>query len=64
MIEPKREAAAISGSWWSGLWSPARCAKVAISHLYRDHPLLPSFPGLGVVLPSKVSYETTAEINS
>ncbi|ALX05631.1 MULTISPECIES: TadE/TadG family type IV pilus assembly protein [Aeromicrobium] len=44
--------------------STSKCAKVAISHLYRDHPLLPSFPGLGVVLPSKVSYETTAEINS
>jgi Flp pilus assembly protein TadG len=41
-----------------------QCASVAITHDYRANPLIPSFPGLGVVLPAQVSYSTTAEINS
>jgi Flp pilus assembly protein TadG len=44
--------------------STAKCAKVTISHAYRDHPLIPSFPGLGIVLPSSVGYSTTSEISS
>jgi Flp pilus assembly protein TadG len=44
--------------------STTQCARVAITHDYRDHPLIPSFPGLGVVLPSQLTYSTTAEVNS
>lgn len=43
--------------------SPEKCAKVAINHSYRAHPLIPSFPGLGIVLPDNLHYETTAVIN-
>lgn len=41
-----------------------RCARVSITHAYRAHPLIPSFPGLGITLPTQLTYETTAEINS
>jgi Flp pilus assembly protein TadG len=44
--------------------STNKCAKVALSHAYRSHPLIPSFPGLGIVLPDEIGYETTSEINS
>ncbi len=41
-----------------------RCATVSITHAYRDHPLIPSFPGLGVVLPRNLSFSTTVEVGS
>ena len=40
------------------------CARVSITHAYRDNPLIPSFPGLGITLPQQLSYQTTAEISS
>ena len=38
----------------------ATCAKVALDYRYSDNNLLPSFPGLGIVLPDHLAY--TAEI--
>jgi Flp pilus assembly protein TadG len=42
----------------------ARCVKVEIRYSYRDHPLVPSFPGLGLTLPQTLAYDTTVQVNS
>lgn len=43
----------------------ADCVRVTVRHEnYDRHPLVPSFPGLGIILPKDVGYSTTAEINS
>lgn len=39
------------------------CATVTIDHLYRDHPIVPGFPGLGIVLPTHVKYTAVVEVN-
>ena len=44
--------------------STVQCAQIAISHAYRANPLIPSFPGLGVTLPTTVAYTTTSELGS
>lgn len=38
------------------------CTTVAITHNYRDEPLLPSFPGLGITLPDQLAYEASMEV--
>ncbi|KQY60277.1 hypothetical protein ASD11_12505 [Aeromicrobium sp. Root495] len=48
----------------AGSSSASRCATVAISYSYRNNPLMPSFPGLGITLPSTLSFNTTVEVNS
>jgi Flp pilus assembly protein TadG len=37
------------------------CMKVTITYPYRDHSLLPSVPGLGFTLPSKIGSSSVAE---
>lgn len=44
--------------------SAVMCAKVTITHLYRDHPLIPSFPGLGFSLPHELTYTSYVEVSS
>lgn len=39
------------------------CMKVVVSYPYRDHSLLPSVPGLGFLLPSRISYTAVAEVS-
>lgn len=39
------------------------CASVRVNYAYRDNPLLPSFPGLGVTLPEKLDYTAVAEVS-
>jgi hypothetical protein len=39
------------------------CIRVTVSYPYRDHSLIPSVPGLGILLPSRLSYSATAEIS-
>jgi len=39
------------------------CVTVTLDYLYRDHPLLPNFPGVGLVLPSHLSYDATARVS-
>jgi Flp pilus assembly protein TadG len=39
------------------------CIKVTVEYPYRDHALLPSLPGLGVLLPSKVTYSAMAQVS-
>ncbi|WP_160008336.1 TadE/TadG family type IV pilus assembly protein [Nocardioides sp. AX2bis] len=41
----------------------AQCVEVSLAYTYRDDPLLPSFPGLGIVLPEQLSYSTEAQVN-
>lgn len=44
--------------------STVQCARVAITHNYRANPLIPSFPGLGITLPTTLSYTSSAEVSS
>jgi Flp pilus assembly protein TadG len=39
------------------------CASVDIDYLYRQNALVPSFPGLGVVLPTHLAYTAVAEVS-
>jgi Flp pilus assembly protein TadG len=39
------------------------CASVHVTYAYRDHPLLPSFPGLGATLPEDLDYTAVAEVS-
>jgi Flp pilus assembly protein TadG len=41
-----------------------QCATVVLNYSYRDHALIPSFPGLGVTLPSTLKFSTTVTTNS
>jgi Flp pilus assembly protein TadG len=41
----------------------AQCASVAVDYGYRSNPLLPSFPGLGAILPQHLQYTAVAEVS-
>ena len=41
----------------------SKCAKVALAYNYKDNSLLPSFPGLGIVLPQQLSYAAEVEVS-
>lgn len=41
----------------------ASCASVKVDYAYRDHPLLPSFPGLGGTLPQNLDYTAVAQVS-
>ena len=43
--------------------SARSCAIVTIVHRYRDHPLVPTFPGLGITLPEQLTYRAVVEVN-
>ncbi len=40
----------------------ASCVTVSVVHQYRDHPLIPSFPGLGITLPAQLRFASTMEV--
>ncbi|MCW2815939.1 MAG: TadE family protein [Nocardioides sp.] len=40
-----------------------QCVKVTVSYNYGDHPLIPTFPGVGVVLPDTLSYSAQARVS-
>jgi Flp pilus assembly protein TadG len=43
---------------------PAKsCVTVHLDYHYKDHPLLPNFPGVGLVLPPHLSYDATARVS-
>jgi hypothetical protein len=39
------------------------CVTVALDYRYKDHPLLPNFPGVGLVLPPHLSYDSTSRVD-
>ena len=39
------------------------CITVSIAYSYRDHPLLPSVPGLGLTLPQTIGFTSVAQVN-
>jgi hypothetical protein len=39
------------------------CVSVSLAYDYRDHSLLPSFPGLGIVLPRNLTYTASARVS-
>ena len=47
----------------AGSSSSATCVKVTVAYTYEDDSLLPTFPGLGVLLPEQMSYTTEAEVS-
>jgi Flp pilus assembly protein TadG len=36
------------------------CVTVELDYRYKDHPMLPNFPGVGLVLPGHLAYDATA----
>ena len=36
------------------------CVKTALNYAYKDHPLTPKFPGVGLVLPDSLKYDASA----
>ena len=47
----------------SGSTVAATCVKVTLSYTYEDDSLLPTFPGLGIVLPDRLTYVTEAQVS-
>lgn len=41
----------------------ATCVKVKLDYNYKDAPLTPLFPGLGIVLPDHLVYQAAAELS-
>lgn len=39
------------------------CVTAALDYEYADHPLIPSVPGLGVVLPDHLEYDAVAQVS-
>ncbi len=39
------------------------CITVVVSYPYKDHALLPTFPGLGIVMPDELAYTSVARVN-
>jgi hypothetical protein len=39
------------------------CVTVTLSYNYRDHPSVPSFPGVGYVMPTKLVYSAQARVS-
>jgi Flp pilus assembly protein TadG len=39
------------------------CVTVSLDYRYKDNPLLPNFPGVGLVLPAHLSYDATARVS-
>ena len=39
------------------------CIEVAVEYDYRDHPLLPSVPGLNFTLPNNIDYVAVARVS-
>lgn len=47
----------------SGSTTGATCVEVELIYNYSSKPLIPKFPGLGIVLPSALSYSTQAQVS-
>ncbi len=47
----------------TGSTTGAMCVEVTLAYTYSDDPLLPSFPGVGVVLPDTMTYTTEAQVS-
>ncbi|GAA4129226.1 hypothetical protein GCM10022215_41480 [Nocardioides fonticola] len=39
------------------------CIRVYVNHYYSSNPLVPSFPGLGLVLPANLAYTAVAQVS-
>jgi Flp pilus assembly protein TadG len=39
------------------------CVTVSLDYLYKDNPLLPNFPGVGLLLPTHLTYDATARVS-
>ena len=40
-----------------------QCVNVALAYQYRDHSLIPSFPGLDIFLPNNLNYTASARVS-
>ncbi len=40
-----------------------QCVIVTLTYDYQDHPIVPGFPGLGIVLPDELTYEAQARVS-
>jgi Flp pilus assembly protein TadG len=39
------------------------CVTVSLDYRYQDNPLLPNFPGVGLILPSHLTYDATSRVS-
>lgn len=39
------------------------CVTVRLDYEYKDNPMLPNFPGVGLTLPSHLAYDSTARVS-
>ena len=39
------------------------CVTVSLDYRYKDNPLLPNFPGVGLLLPSHLTYDATSRVS-
>ncbi len=39
------------------------CVTVSLDYRYKDNPLLPNFPGVGLLLPEHLTYDATARVS-
>jgi Flp pilus assembly protein TadG len=39
------------------------CVTVSLDYRYKDHPMLPNFPGVGLLLPAHLTYQATARVS-
>lgn len=40
-----------------------QCVIVTLTYDYQDHSIVPTFPGVGIVLPDKLTYEAQARVS-
>jgi Flp pilus assembly protein TadG len=40
-----------------------KCVTVTLAFNYRDHPIVPSFPGVGFAMPSQLTYSAQARVS-
>ena len=47
----------------TGCTAGTSCIRVQISYDYKDYPLMPKFPGLGLLLPDTIKSTSIAQTN-
>lgn len=57
------DCSSVSTSTPSNTSATPDCIRVVVNHYYASNPLIPSFPGLGAVMPANLSYTAVAQVS-
>lgn len=57
------DCSSVSGANPTQTTATPDCIRVYVNHFYSANPLIPSFPGLGAVLPSNLAYTAVAQVS-